>query len=679
MICMASINVQKWNWNTENPSQVPTHSAVTELEQWSSDIYTRSDGHLEDAALGQKRVVKAKILLHASQEQVQTAYSALTNHWDTRNFNQRVWNDLVEKVLALQIDWGVPPDQCLDEDALEVERRSCKRATCAYVSNEQVEYLSYIQADGTIRTFRNLRARLWSFKFNLLARALERVLPGNWEWAWEADHVTITSNTEAKGQYILDLVRAINEWCDCAKLYLEGIELNFQSSGTANVQNSHSLGLRAGFSDSLAISVNADMIDGAAIIYQDIIARLYAEGTARTAAAAAMRVPPIYFTFSQNAQVVAPTGRPIQYTGSITEHGFQMDVIIGFTGNVAIAASLLFQFTINDVGMMTIDSHTMTVDLNFVNEAGAVIVNPTGLPLFSTLLFTFESSRAIISMVETQILSDGSGELGFTSSGSIVFGLFQEILANPAYIVPVGAGTAYVFGAIPMTGTAAISTEQSGEMSVCFACRAEASEQYIQLHSDANNHVFHAIKAESRYNTIQTSDSAHAQDFNATRLTADPLSVHVQSIAEFRAALFAPMSAIASAEFSHVAQALACLHNAVAGSGELGLSEQVALAPYEALWVRIDVAVESPTAVATVINTRAEDVIGSDEVIVVGTADETNYAGTRIVSVAYMGFAVTALLSSIMHSDTLVITLDPYLASELDDYDVNTLETNFTV
>ena len=121
------------------------------------------------------------------------------------------------------------------------------------------------------------------------------------------------------------------------------------------------------------------------------------------------------------------------------------------------------------------------------------------------------------------------------------------------------------------------------------------------------------------------------------------------------------------------------MHNAVAGSGELGLSEQVALAPYEALWVRIDVAVESPTAVATVINTRAEDVIGSDEVIVVGTADETNYAGTRIVSVAYMGFAVTALLSSIMHSDTLVITLDPYLASELDDYDVNTLETNFTV
>jgi hypothetical protein len=675
---MASINVQKWNWNTENPSQVPTHSTVTELEQWSSDIYTRSDGHLEPAAIGYN-VVKAKILLHASQQQVQKAYSALTNHWDTRNFNQRVWNDLVEKVLALQIDWNVPADQRLDEDALEVERRSCKRATCAYISNEPVEYISYVQADGKIRTFRNLQARLWSFKFNLLARALERVLPGNWEWAWEADHVIITSGTEIKGQYILDLVRAINEWCDYEKLYLEGIELNFQSSGTANVQNSHSLGLQAGFSDSLAISVNADMIDGTAIIYQDIIARLYAEGTARTAAAAPMRVPPIYLTFSQSAQVVAPTGRPIQYTGSITEQGFQMDVIIGFTEKIALAASLLFQFTINDVGMLTIDSHTMTVDLNFVNEAGAIVSNPTGLPLFSTLLFTFESPRAIISMAETQILPDGSGELGFTSSGSIVFGLFQEILANPAYIVPVGAGTAYVFGAIPMTGTAAMSTEQSGEMSICFACRAEANEQYIQLHSDANNRVFHAVKAESRYNTIQTSDSAHAQDFNATRLAADPLSVHVQSIAEFRAALFAPMSAIASAKFSHVAQALACLHNAIAGNGELGLSEQVSLAPYEALWVHIDATVESPTAVATVINTRAEDVIGSDEVIVVGTADETNYAGTRIVSVAYMGFAVTALLSSITHSDTLAITLDPYFTSELDDYDVNTLETNFTV
>ena len=282
-------------------------------------------------------------------------------------------------------------------------------------------------------------------------------------------------------------------------------------------------------------------------------------------------------------------------------------------------------------------------------------------------------------MVETQILSDGSGELGFTSSGSIVFGLFQEILANPAYIVPVGAGTAYVFGAIPMTGTATIGTEQSGEMSVCFACKAEADEQYIQLHSDANNRVFHAVKAESRYNTIQTSNSAHAQDFSAARLTANPLSVHIQSIAEFRAALFAPMSATASTGLSHFAQAWAYLHNAIAGSGELGLAEQVSMVPYEALKVRIDASVESPTAVATVANTRAEDIIGSDEVIIVGTADETNYAGARVVSIAYMGFAVTALLSSIMHSDTLAITLDPYLASELDDYDVNTLETNFTV
>ena len=245
--------------------------------------------------------------------------------------------------------------------------------------------------------------------------------------------------------------------------------------------------------------------------------------------------------------------------------------------------------------------------------------------------------------------------------------------------MPVGAGTAYVFGAIPVTGTVTMGTEQSGEMSICFACRAEADEQYIQLHSDANNRVFHAIKAESRYNTIQTSNSAHAQDFSAARLTADSLSVHIQSIAEFRAALFAPMSATASAEFSHIAQAWAYLHNAIAGSGEFGLSEQVSLTPYEALWVHIDAAVESPTAVATVKNTRAEDVIGSDEVIVVGTADETNYAGARVVSIAYMGFAVTALLSSITHSDTLAITLDPYFASELDDYDVNTLETNFTV
>ena len=197
--------VSKWNWHTANPSTVHIATVAQSTEEGRED-YT--DYHwVSDGEYSKKRVFPS-IYFHATQAQVQAAYAALTGYTKTTNFNQRVWNDLVDKVVELQQDFGISPTEWLNRE----RSNEVQNPISAYISSEEPGYVSKDGYSGGEK-HKNLGHALYAYKFNLLVDALV-TLPATWEWPWEKDGVEITKGTPVKGSYILALVKAINYWCD---------------------------------------------------------------------------------------------------------------------------------------------------------------------------------------------------------------------------------------------------------------------------------------------------------------------------------------------------------------------------------------------------------------------------------------------------------------------------------
>ena len=197
--------VSKWNWNTANPSTVHIATTAQSTEE-GREGYT--DYHwVPDGEYSQKRVFPP-LYFHATQAQVQAAYNALKGYTKTTNFNQRVWNDLVDKVVELQKDFGISPTEWLNRK----RSNEVQNPISAYISSEEPGYVSK-DGYGGGEKHKNLGHALYAYKFNLLVNALV-TLPATWEWPWEKDGVEIVRGTPVKGSYILALVKAINYWCD---------------------------------------------------------------------------------------------------------------------------------------------------------------------------------------------------------------------------------------------------------------------------------------------------------------------------------------------------------------------------------------------------------------------------------------------------------------------------------
>ena len=197
--------VSKWNWNTANPSTIHIATVAQSMEEGRDDY---KDYHWVADGEYSERKVFPPLYFHATQAQVQAAYAALTGHTRTTNFNQRVWNDLVDKIVELQQDFGIPSSQWLNRDRCN----EVQNPISAYICSEEPGYVGKdFSTDMT--KHKNLGHALYAFKFNLLVDALV-TLPATWEWPWETDGVEIAPGTPVKGSYILALVRAINYWCD---------------------------------------------------------------------------------------------------------------------------------------------------------------------------------------------------------------------------------------------------------------------------------------------------------------------------------------------------------------------------------------------------------------------------------------------------------------------------------
>lgn len=197
--------VSKWNWNTANPSTVHIATVAQSMEEGREDY---KDYHWVPDGEYSQRQVFPPLYFHATQAQVQTAYAALTGHTKTTNFNQRVWNDLVDKIVELQQDFGISPTEWLNRE----RSNEIQNPISAYISSEEPGYVSK-DGYGGVEKHKNLGHALYAYKFNLLVDALV-TLPATWEWPWEEEGVEIAPGTPVKGSYILALVRAINYWCD---------------------------------------------------------------------------------------------------------------------------------------------------------------------------------------------------------------------------------------------------------------------------------------------------------------------------------------------------------------------------------------------------------------------------------------------------------------------------------
>lgn len=197
--------VSKWNWNTANPSTIHT-ATVAQFTKEGREDYT--DYHwVSDGEYSKERVFPP-LYFHATQAQVRAAYDALKGHTKTTNFNQRVWNDLVDKIVELQQDFGISPTEWLNRK----HSNEVQNPISAYISSEEPGYVSK-DGYGGVEKHKNLGHALYAYKFNLLVNALV-TLPATWEWPWEKDGVKIARGTPVKGSYILALVKAINYWCD---------------------------------------------------------------------------------------------------------------------------------------------------------------------------------------------------------------------------------------------------------------------------------------------------------------------------------------------------------------------------------------------------------------------------------------------------------------------------------
>ena len=188
--------VSKWNWNNANPS------TMEEGRDDYKDYHWVPDGEYSS------HKVFPPLYFHATQAQVQAAYAALTGHTKTTNFNQRVWNDLVDKIVELQQDFGIAPSEWLSRDRCN----EVQNPISAYICSEEPGYVGR-EFESDMTKHKNLGHALYAFKFNLLVDALV-TLPATWTWPWEDDGVEIAPGTPVKGSYILALVRAINYWCD---------------------------------------------------------------------------------------------------------------------------------------------------------------------------------------------------------------------------------------------------------------------------------------------------------------------------------------------------------------------------------------------------------------------------------------------------------------------------------
>ena len=200
---------EKWNWEQANPSKY--HSASTNQTAYSKDYcdYYMDEDNWER--------VYYPILFKADAAQVQATYAALTGKGASKNFNQRVWNDLADKIVDIQISDGQPRNRTwastlkysdvktadewsfADRNFLEV-----KRYTSPYISSADKFYID-------VDDHKNYGPRLYAYKFNLLVKALKS-LPITWKWEWEKDGVIIEPGQKVMGKYILDLVRAINRY-----------------------------------------------------------------------------------------------------------------------------------------------------------------------------------------------------------------------------------------------------------------------------------------------------------------------------------------------------------------------------------------------------------------------------------------------------------------------------------
>lgn len=200
---------EKWNWEQANPSKY--HGASTNQ---TADYKNYCDYYMDEDNWER---VYYPILFKADAAQVQAAYAALTGKGAAKNFNQRVWNDLADKIVDIQISDGQPRNRTWAStlkysDAKTADERSfadrnfleVKRYTSPYISSADKFYID-------VDDHKNYGPRLYAYKFNLLVNALKS-LPITWEWEWEKDGVIIEPGQKVMGKYILDLVRAINHY-----------------------------------------------------------------------------------------------------------------------------------------------------------------------------------------------------------------------------------------------------------------------------------------------------------------------------------------------------------------------------------------------------------------------------------------------------------------------------------
>jgi hypothetical protein len=224
--------VSKWLWTHANPSTIHTASVDQPHNDvhrhWYTD-YTNTNGSIK----------WPPILFQADDAQVQAAHIALYLKGQPSEFDQRVWNDIVDKIVELQIDWEVPESQRLNRADTDWPNHNCyevRNNWSPYISSADPGYVTtnpksqYYEGNHPLHY--NIGRTLRAWKFNLCVNAFI-TLPSTWEWLWETDGNKIEKGTKAYGRYIIELTRAINHWCDQVKLEISPGLLAFDSFSLA--------------------------------------------------------------------------------------------------------------------------------------------------------------------------------------------------------------------------------------------------------------------------------------------------------------------------------------------------------------------------------------------------------------------------------------------------------------
>lgn len=242
------MSVQEWNWSTSNYTGLHPAEVEQNVRTWEApnhDVYI-TNAHDLDYTWQERegespQIIFPKLKFRASAAQVQAAYTALTGQGLPEDFNQRVWNDIVDKIVELQTEWEVMGQSrlCYEyEDGLGIHApwREVKMDGSAYISSANPGYVDMEDYEAQTWGIQegnqhyNLGRTLRANKFKLCVSAFV-TLPKNWIWAWEQDLAEIKPGQYAYGRYILDLVRAINHWCGQSKLVFSpfiNLEVNEQ-------------------------------------------------------------------------------------------------------------------------------------------------------------------------------------------------------------------------------------------------------------------------------------------------------------------------------------------------------------------------------------------------------------------------------------------------------------------